>query len=124
MKIVAGPDKELALFAFAVGVLAGIETAFRTGHLAQYVIERLARNIEEAGFLEGAPRIQIKPREQSIVVKHLLEMRHQPALIDAVAMEAAADLVVNAAFGHARQRMTDHLAEIGVALGHVHPQEE
>ena len=38
--------------------------------------------------------------EQRIVVEHLLEMRHQPALVHRIAREAAAQMVVNAALAH------------------------
>ena len=36
--------------------------------------------------------------ELRVVVEHFLEMRHQPALVDRVAREAAAEMIVNAAF--------------------------
>ena len=37
--LVRCPDKELAFFAFAVGVRGRIETAFRPGHLPQNIVE-------------------------------------------------------------------------------------
>ena len=59
-------------------------------------------------LVQRAAGIEIKPRQQRIVVEHLLEMRHQPSIIDAVAMEPAADLIVNAALRHFGQRVAHH----------------
>ena len=42
-----------------------------------------------------------------IVVEHLLEMRHQPALVDRVAREAAAEMIVDAALADALERELD-----------------
>ena len=43
-----------------------------------------------------------------IVVEHLLEMRHQPALVDGIARETAAEMIVDAALADALQRELDH----------------
>ncbi|WP_262297298.1 hypothetical protein [Microvirga sesbaniae] len=53
-----------------------------------------------AGLGEGQG---VEFQELRIVVEHLLEMRHEPALVDGVAGEAAADMVVNPAEGHPLQ---------------------
>src|SRR5262249_37921284 len=44
--------------------------------------------------------MQVQPREQRIVVKHFLKMRHQPMCINGVSMKPAAKLIINAAAGH------------------------
>jgi len=46
------------------------------------------------------PQVHPEAREEGIVVQHLLEMRHQPALVDAVAMDPASHLVVDPAPRH------------------------
>ena len=51
--------------------------------------------------------------ELRIVVEHLLEMRHEPALIDAVAREAAAEMIVDAALRDMGERQVDRLERIG-----------
>ena len=38
--------------------------------------------------------------ELRIVVEHLLEMRHQPLIVDRVARETAADMIVDSAAPH------------------------
>jgi hypothetical protein len=54
--------------------------------------------------------VQVRAREQRVVVEHLLEVRDDPPRVDAVAGEPAADLVVHAAGRHPAQRVQRHLA--------------
>ena len=48
--------------------------------------------------------MQVRGDEQRVVVEHLLEVRHEPALVHRVAVEAAADEVVHSAGGHRVER--------------------
>ena len=56
----------------------------------------------------GEPRLAIdlghQVDEQRVVVEHLLEVRHQPALVDRVAREAAAEVIVDAALADVVER--------------------
>ena len=70
---------------------------------------------------EGRRGVRIDAQQLGVVVRHLLEMRHDPLRIDAVAVEAAAELVVDAARRHSVERAEDHGAHglarrIGPAL--------
>ena len=49
---------------------------------------------------EGLEAVEVGAGEQRVVVEHLLEVGHQPARVDGIAREAAADLVVDAAARH------------------------
>jgi len=42
-----------------------------------------------------------------IVVQHLFEMRHEPAFVDRIARETAAEVIVDAALAHALEREVD-----------------
>ncbi len=53
--------------------------------------------------------MQVDTGDERLVVEHLLEMRHVPVLVDRVAGEAAAEMVVDAARGHRLQGVLDHL---------------
>ena len=53
--------------------------------------------------------MEVRGHEQRVVVEHLLEVRDEPAVVDRVAVEAAADEVVHAAGGHSVQRPLGHL---------------
>ena len=98
------PHVELALDALGVGVERGAEAALgpRISRSAQSSVS-LADAAQQrlAGHL---PAVQVGPREQRVVVEHLLEVGHGPGRVDRVAGEAAADLVVDAAGGHRPQR--------------------
>ena len=103
-QLVGGPGVELALDALAVGVERGGEAALGRAQLAQ----------QEVGGLAGDPLPQrpaatrVDAEQQAVVVEHLLEVRHHPAGVDAVAREAAAELVVHAAARHRLERPVEH----------------
>ncbi len=51
-------------------------------------------------------------------------MRHQPSIVDAVAMKSAADLIVDAALRHFRERVAHHRGEARIVVGIVATQEQ
>ncbi len=101
------PHIELSFFAFRIGIERGAKRPLPRGHLARQPGHRLAR----AGGKQVVSRALISKREQleneGVVVEHLLEMRDQPALVHGIARESAAEMVVDAALAHARQRKLD-----------------
>jgi len=52
--------------------------------------------------------MDVHPRELRVVVQHLLEVRHEPFGVSRIAVEAAAQLVVDAAVGHCVQGPARH----------------
>ena len=73
------------------------------GHLAQVPV---------SGDLKG---VQVDPREQRVVVQHLLEVWHQPAGVHRVSMETTPQLVVHAPAGHLAERVSDHAQGVVVS---------
>ena len=63
---------------------------------------------------------QVGDGELSLVVEHFLEMRDVPARVGRVAVEAAAQMIVDAARRHVTQRGEVHLQRV-LALGRVRP---
>ena len=63
--------------------------------------------------LRASVGLRIHLDELGIVVEHFLEVRDRPGPLGAIAMEAAADLIVDAAQGHVIQRHRDHLDDVG-----------
>src|SRR5205823_6596512 len=61
---------------------------------------------------ETSSRLAVSSRDDGIVVKHLLEMRHEPLRVHRVTMKSAAELIVHAAFGHLAARMLDHFPRV------------
>ena len=53
--------------------------------------------------------MQVKTREQGIVIEHLLEVWHQPVRIHRVTMETSAELVIDTSGGHLATRVFDNL---------------
>ena len=96
----ARPDVEFAFDPFAVGIFRRIKSARQAGQVAQHVVARPARDVGKkckAGNLVG---VHIAVDELRLVVKHLFEMRDEPAGVHAVAMKAAAELIEQSAFAH------------------------
>ena len=118
------PDEVPAFLAFAVGVGGGVEAALGIPHVAQQVVERLLGDAPEprlAGHLEG---LEIEPGQLSVVVEHFLEMRHEPVGIDRVAVEAAADLVVQATLCHAPAGEEHRVQQVGAGSRPALAEEE
>ena len=99
----------------AVGVLGRVEAASGIGHVSEHVIEDVARHAREELLSAQLERLQVGKGQLRLVVEHLLVVRLMPAFIHRVAMEAAADPVVDAAPGHGAQRKEDHLQRFPVA---------
>src|SRR5438067_2144641 len=64
---------------------------YPVGHLAEHILQHLAADASVVGVAGRLVRIEVDGSEKRIIVQHLLEVRHEPDIIDAVAMEAAAD---------------------------------
>ena len=102
------PGVRQSLDAVRVGVLRRGEAAAREQHLAQQVPDRLLDDRAVAVLACHDPRMEVGGGQQRVVVEHLLEVRHDPARVDGVAVEAAADDVVQAAGGHPVERPSHH----------------
>ncbi len=89
-----------ALDPVGVRVLRGGEAALLEPQRAEHVLDRLLRDLAVALVAGDEPAVQVGGDEQRVVVEHLLEVRAGPALVDRVAMEAAADEVVHPAGRH------------------------
>ena len=114
------PHIELAFLAFAVGVerrrepatlgTMSLGTVLLDHHLAHEPADRLgdARGVERR--LRLAPGLGHHADELRVVVEHLLEMRDEPALVDAVARKPAAEMVVDAALSNMGEGELDRFA--------------
>ena len=72
----------------------------------------VARHLREK-FLPGRLiSVHIVFQQLRIVVTHLLEMRHDPALVHRIAMEAARQLVINTAPRHLLQSVNENRAQL------------
>ena len=119
-----GPGVVFPLDGIGLGVQGGVEGALRGGHFpveeAEYVIRHEAPSLVP-GKNEGAG---VEAGELRLVVEHLLEMGNAPARVGGVAVEAAADLVVDAPVRHRPQRVVDDGCGVSAALRHPGMQQE
>ena len=84
------PNVKFPFLAFAVGVLGAEESALGPRHVAQHIIERLARHPRVVGVPGGLKRLDVRRCQQRVVVQHLLEVRHEPPGIHRVACKPPA----------------------------------
>ena len=88
---VALPGEREALDAVRVGVLRRGEPAAVERELAQHVVDGLLGDLAVALLADHLEAVEVRDGEQRVVVEHLLEVRHEPLVVDRVAVEAAAD---------------------------------
>ena len=94
------PDIKLPFLALGVGVEARGVAAFRRLHFPDQPCRGAFAYFAKQRFVRELPRFGVQAKQWTIVVEHLFEMRDQPALVGAVATEAAAELIENPAFAH------------------------
>ena len=83
--------------------------------LAHEVVERRGGDLGVAGRPRRLEGLEVGAREQGVVVQHLLEVRDEPDRVDRVAVEAAGELVVDAAGRHVVERQLGHPQRLGAA---------
>src|ERR1700683_4142727 len=104
---VVGPDVKLALLAFGIRIERSAERAACVCHLAREPGDGFLRALPVKRFLKMPMRDGEEFEQLRIVVKHFLEMRHQPAFVHRVAGKAAAEMIIDAAFADMVQRHID-----------------
>ncbi len=109
------PRVRQPLDAVRVGILRRREAAVRERQLPQHVVDRLLDHLAVARPPGDDPGVEIRGCEEGVVVQHLLEVRHEPAVVDRVAVEAAPDDVVHPPGGHAVERRRHHRERLLVA---------
>ena len=88
-----------------VGVLRGIEAAaLAIAKPLVHPANNVAGDMCVKLIAEYLVSVDVVLQQLGIVVRHLLEMRHDPTLVDRVAMKASRELVVDAALRHLRER--------------------
>ena len=80
--------------------------------------------IANSGDFGLAPHLGHQLEQQRVVVEHLLEMRHEPALVHAVAGEAAAEMIVDAALRDMGEGERHRLDRIGQSVAETGAPQE
>ena len=119
-----GPDVELAFLALGVGVLGRVQPARGALHLALEPGHGLLDHLPVARLAGHGEGVAVDRQQLAVVVQHLLEVRHAPLAIDGVAREAAAQVIVDAAGGHALALQQERLARRGAERQAPGPPQE
>jgi len=112
----AVPHVELALDSLGIRIEARIEAALRRAHVPQHPIRGCVGDPREKLIAGLQRRVGIAGEELPVVAEHFLEMRNHPRLIDRVAGKAPAQLIVDAALGHAGERERGHGQRLGCVI--------
>ncbi len=108
-----------------VGVLRGIEpTALAVVHGGVEPVHNLQRCRAEILAGKALKAVQVVAQQLGVVVEHLLKVWNDPAFVHAVAVEAAGQLVVDAAARHLFKRGAEGLAGLFIAAVHGHFQQQ
>ena len=113
---VGRPDVVLAFFALGVRVPGRVESAVRRQHVAQHPVRGAVGRLPEQRLARRLGRQRIRGQQGAVVVEHLFEVRYLPVAVDRVAAETAADVIEDAAMGHARQGQRGHEQRIDVGF--------
>ncbi len=108
LHLARSPQVKGSLAPLRIGVLAAVEAAVRVEQVAQQILDRLPRRLREevtAARLEG---LQAGKDQQRLIVKHLFEVGDKPLLVDRVAVQAEAELVVDPAQANGLQGLQGH----------------
>ena len=104
--LIACPRKVVAVVVKrVVGILRGIEAAmFPVAHPRIDPGDDLTGNAFALRLAKALVRVHVIPQQLRVVVAHLLEVRHDPALIHRVAMKPAGQMIVEATLRHLLER--------------------
>ena len=109
------PDVEFALLALGIGVERCAEGALPGRHLARQPCDGLVCPGAKELVVRALVRDPQQLEQECVVVEHLLEMRDQPAVVDRIAREAAAEVIVDTALAHPGERQL-HRAVVALVV--------
>ena len=118
------PDVEGPFLAIGVRIQRREVAPFASLHLAHHPARSAFDHVGVQRPRVEQPGIGVQRQQRAIVVEHLLEMRDLPALVGAVAEEATAELVEDAATGHVVQGLEHRVARELVLVRDPAPEQE
>ena len=114
--LLQSPGEVIAIiFQAVVSVLAGVESALRVGENIFNKGKYALRDIPEKVIPSCLIGVQVVEKQARVVISHLLEMRHHPALVYCIAMKTAPQLVVDTSAAHMLERIGNHGQQPGLA---------
>jgi hypothetical protein len=124
LELVRLPDVIASLMPLGVRVEGSVKAPVRRRHLTRDPADRRLGDAPDLLVPRRLPQVRPQPNEERVVVQHLLEVRHEPLGVHAVAGKAAAHLIVQPAAGHLPVRVLHHLQRLRLARARPVAQEE
>jgi len=92
----------------AIGIFGGIETALGVGEIAEDIAENIAGDIFLGGIVSDLEGVEVGASELGLIVEHFFEVGDVPEAVDGIAVEAAAEMVMDATGGHLAEGENGH----------------
>ena len=105
LQFLLGPAPVLAFLSLALGILRAEESALLVSKLLQHVVRDCHRGLPELHIIRDLPGLDVNIQQLSLIVEHLLKMRHQPYRIHGITMKATTNLIMDSALHHLAARL-------------------
>ena len=92
----------------AIGIFGGVETALGIGEIAEDVVENIAGDIFFGGVVSDLEGVEVGASELGLIVEHFFEVGDVPEAVDGIAVEAAAQMIMDATGGHLAEGKNGH----------------
>ena len=106
--LVARPEIVEPFATIDLRVLGALERALVGRHLAQDIFGSPAGDLGVKGVVAGPGGPRVHECQERVVIEHLLEVRHGPRRVNAVAVEPAGELVADPSHRHAVERVGEN----------------
>ena len=124
VNLLDGPGVVEALTLRRISVLSRVKAPSPVCHLRQQPVEDPPRHISKSRVGRHLVRLEVGPRDESIVVQHLLEVRNKPDPVRRIPVEPPSEMVVNASRGHRFERLDDRAQGEFLLRPEVIPEKE
>ncbi len=94
------PHIKESFLTFTVSIFGSVKTPLRSSHVTQNVSKDLSCHFSMAGLTRCLVRLSIRHSQHGLIVKHLLEMGHQPPFVNGVPTETVTDMIKDATISH------------------------
>ena len=92
----------------AIGIFGGVEAALGIGEIAEDIVENIAGDIFFGGIVSDLESVEVGASELGLIVEHFFEVGDVPEAVDGIAVEAAAEMVMDATGGHLAEGKNGH----------------
>ena len=114
--LIGGPDVKAPLLALAVRIQRCVVATFGRLHLPDDPLSGSTGSRLKQWFCRRPPEVAVEAKQGAVIVEHLFEVWDHPRVIGRIAVETAAELVVDSAQSHSGQGMIHNKQRTRVGL--------